>query len=314
MSVVQRIAHLAAYIPLRALFMVAQALPHRAAMRLGEELGGMAGLFMPRRRRIGMRNLMKSYPEMSSEEAETTILNVFRHFGRAAAECSLAPRLLRPTTYRDRMVIRGEENLQRVVAEGKGAIVVTAHLGVWEIFGLVLRYLGARPHIVYKRMRNPYAERFVHKWRSDFGQIMLPHRGAIRALARVLRDGGCAALLVDQHTRRHGVWVPFFGRPASTTPAPAALALMTGAPILMGYGVRLPGAYRFELFLDEPIYAESTGDREGDIRRITARIARRIEDFVRLHPEQWLWIHRRWHQPHPERGRRERMSKEPGHV
>jgi len=300
MSLLRYLGFMAEYFGARCLLFVAQALPLRTALRFGEQMGGLAGLFMPGRRGLAIDNLMKAFPHMSRDRAEAIALKTYRHFGRAAVESAVAHRLLRRSTFRSHLVIRGEEHLRKVIAEGNGAIIVGAHLGVWELFGLALRYIGAPPHVVYRPTKNPYLDRFIRRWRSAFGQTMVPRKGALRTLLRVLRRKGYITLLVDQHVRRDGIWVPFFGRPASTTPAPAALALVTGAPILVAYGCRLPGTYRFELFLDEPIRAEPTDDREADIKRITAEITRRIEGFVRLFPEQWLWLHRRWHTPPPE--------------
>ena len=133
---------------------------------------------------------------------------------------------------------------------------------------------------------------------------MRSHPAAARRLLRALtREKSHVALLVDQHTRKEGIWVPFFGRPASTTPAPAVLALATGAPILSGYCRRLPGTYQFEMVIDEPIIARSTGDKKADVERITTDINERFETYIRRFPDQWVWLHRRWHTPPWERGK-----------
>ena len=288
------------YCGVRLVLCIVQCLPLRVALRLGEWVGRAAALVTPRRRRLAVENLTLAYPEMSREEADRMALKVYRHFGRAMVESAVGHRLLRPSTFRDHLVCNHAERLEKLIAEGKGAIFITAHLGAWELFGMVLRHFGAPVHIVYRPMKNPCLDRFLRKRRERFGQTMIDRKGALRPLLRVLRQKGYIAFLVDQHVRRTGIWVPFFGRPARTTPGPAALSLATGVPIILGYGCRLPGTYRFEFHVDEPMYPKRTGDRDADIERITAEITRGIERFVRKYPEQWLWMHRRWHTPPPE--------------
>jgi len=304
--------YLMQYGTMNAALLLAGALPPEASLRLGEWAGRlMAGLTRPRLE-LAVENLMRAFPALSRAQAEQTAIRVYEHFGRAAVEAALARRLLRPSTYRRHIVFRHEERLHRVLAAGRGAIFVTGHLGVWEIFGLLLGYLGARTYSVYRRLKNPYIDRTVRRWRASLGQVMVDREGALMKLLRVLRRGGYIALLVDQHAKADGVWVPFFGRPASTTPTPALLALRTGAPIVTGYARRLPGIYRFEVFVDEPIYATPTGDRAADVRRITMEVSRRIEGYVRRFPDQWLWLHRRWHRPPAEVIARDEHVRAPG--
>jgi KDO2-lipid IV(A) lauroyltransferase len=268
-------------------------------LRLGE-WGGERMIFWTRRAfQVAVDNLLHAYPNMTRDEAEALATRVYRHFGRAAVEMVLAHRLLRPSTFRDHVVLRNEHYFRDVLAAGKGAIFLTGHLGVWEVFGLLLNHWGAAPASVYRPIKNPLLDRYVRRRRAEFGQRMVERQGAMPTLLRILRRGGYIALLVDQHAKADGTWVPFFGRPASTTPAPALLALRTGAPIVMGYGCRLTGLYKFEAFCDEPIYAKPSGDRAADIVRVTAEITRRIETYVRAHPDQWLWMHRRWKEPPP---------------
>ena len=288
---------IAQYCTARLFLFLAQALPLRSALRWGERAGRLAASISPGRMQIAVENLLHAYPELSAEQAREQALRVFEHFGRAVVEGAVAHRLLRPSTFREHVTIRNEQYLHDVFSGGKGGIFITAHLGVWEIYGLLQHLLGKSCHVVYRPVKNPLMDRFVREWRAGFGQVLVPREGALRTLLRVLRNGGYIGLLIDQHAKRDGVWVPFFDRPASTTPAPALLALRTGAPIVCGYVRRLPGIYQFEVFFDEPIRAAPTGDREADVRRITSEVSRRMEGYVRQFPEQWLWIHRRWRVP-----------------
>ena len=288
------------YLAANLMMFLAQALPLRAALRWGECAGRLAAVLARCRKRIAVENIRHAYPELSEKEAEKLAVRVFQHFGRAVVEGAVAHRLLRPSTYRQHVQIRHEERLRQVLAAGKGGIMVTAHLGIWEVVGLLQHLKGLPMHNVYRPAKNPLVDRMVRRRRMAIGQVMVDREGALAILLRVLRRNGYIGLLIDQHAKRDGVWVPFFGRLASTTPAPALLALRTGAPILTGYARRLPGTYQFEVFIDEPIYANPTGDRAADIERITRELSLRIEGYVRQFPEQWLWLHRRWREPPPE--------------
>lgn len=290
-----RFDYIVQYLTSRLFLTLTQALPLGAALRLGE----LGGRLMPRWTRknfdTGVQNLLSAFPGMRKEEATQLILRMYEHFGRASAEMSLAPRLLTKSNWRNHVVIRNEERFHAVRDAGKGAIFVTLHMGVWEMFGILLHHLGFDTTTVYRPIKNPYIEKLILKSRRALGQSMIPRDGALPSLLRVLRHKGYIALLTDQHAKRDGVWAPFFGRPASATPAPALLALRSGAPIVTGYTRRLPGTYQFEAVVDEPIHVLPSGDRDADVYRVTLEINRRFEQYIRVAPEQWLWVHRRWH-------------------
>jgi len=289
--------YLPEYLATKAFLFLAQALPLPAALRLGEWGGRQAMRWTPGEVRVAVENLMAAYPEMARAQAEEMTRRVYEHFGRSLVEVAVAHRLLRPSTIGRHVTILNERYLRDVIAAGKGAICVTAHLGAWEILGLVLRQYGVDPVSVYRPAHNPLMDRELRRRRVLLGQRVIPRVGALPILLRTLRRNGYIALVVDQYAKGDGVWAPFFGRPASTTPTPALLALRTGAPILLGGARRIEGTYRFEMFLDEPLYVTPGADRDADVLRVTAEISRRLEGFIRQCPEQWLWMHRRWRVP-----------------
>jgi len=300
MTPLRRLGYLGEYAASRAFLLVAQGVPLHESVRLGEWAGRRMAFWTRRRFAIAVDNIRQAFPEISQPDAERLALCVYEHLGRAAVEVALARRLLTNSTYRDHVVVRNESIVRDVLAAGKGAIFVTAHLGLWEMLGILAPHWGVRLATVYRPVKNPYIDRFVRNYRAAHGQVMVPKYGALPTLLRVLRRGGYIALLTDQHVRDGGIWVPFFGRLAATTPAPALLALRTGAPIVTTYARRLPGLYQFELFCDEPIFVRRTGDRAADVRRTTVEISRRLEQYARQYPGQYLWLHRRWRTPPPE--------------
>ncbi len=289
--------YLPEYLATKAFLFLAQALPLPAALRLGEWGGRQVMRWTPGQVRTATENLMAAFPEMTPAQAAQMTRRVYEHFGRSLVEVAMAHRMIRPSTVARHVTIRDDRPLREVIAAGKGAICVTAHLGVWEILGMVLRQYGVDPISVYRPVHNPLMDGELRRRRVLLGQRIIPRVGAFPTLLRTLRANGYIALVVDQYAKGDGVWVPFFGRPASTTPAPALLALRTGAPILMGGACRVEGTYRFEMFLDEPLYVIPGSDRDEDVRRVTEEISRRLEKFICNCPEQWLWMHRRWRVP-----------------
>jgi KDO2-lipid IV(A) lauroyltransferase len=286
--------YLAEYLNGRTVMTAAQSLPLPAAVKFGEWCGRRMIFWSRRSFRTAVDNLLQTYPGISRVQAEALATRVYAHFGRAAVEVAFGDRLLKPSTFSDHIILRNENYLRGVLAAGKGAIFVTAHLGLWEMFGLLARHYGISLTSVYRPVKNPYIDRFMWRYRAARGQTLIPKYGAAPALLRVLRRGGYIALLADQHAKDEGLWLPFLGRLASTTPAPAILALRTGAPIVTGYARRLPGLYRFEVLCGEPLFVRPTGDRSADVRNATIEVNRRLESYVRQFPDQWLWMHRRW--------------------
>lgn len=299
-ELLKRPDYVAEYAGISAFLFAAQAMPLEDAVAFGEWGGRQAMAWTPGRVRIVMDNLRQSFPEKKEPELRAICRGAFEHFGRATVEMAVASRLLRATNWRDHITVRNEHYLNDALAEGKGAIFLTGHLGVYEIFGLLLSFRGLEMASVYRPMKNPLVDRLLRQRRLTFKQTVVERQGALPGLWRVLRNKGYVGLVIDQHIRRDGLWVPFFGRLAATTPAPALLGLRTGAPIITGYARRAPGLYKFELFVDEPIHAKPSRNRDADVMDLTALISRRIEDYIRQCPEQWLWMHRRWRPVPPE--------------
>jgi KDO2-lipid IV(A) lauroyltransferase len=190
--------------------------------------------------------------------------------------------------------VKGAEHVERALAAGRGCIWVACHLGNWEIAARVAKARGWPLTSVYRALDNPLLDRWMLAQRLAHGQQMVEKHGALRPLVRALRENRIVVLLVDQDAGRHGVFVPFFGTPASTIPTPAELALRTGTVLVPSFPIRTGPGFRHELTFEAPVPAEDTGNHEADVLRITAAINERFEAAVRRTPTQWLWAHRRW--------------------
>ncbi len=220
-------------------------------------------------------------------------------FGQLATEVMQITSTYSKDRFRRRVTVVGEEHLRAARAKGKGVIAVSAHLGNWEIGAVVLGHLGHPPTWLLRPIENPVVQDALNEARATAGIHVITKWGGLREGIHVLRRGEVLAMLVDQDARDQGVFVPFFGREASTLKSPALLSLRTGAPIVPFAAIRRPEG-GFLLEIGEGFVAEGSADQEADLERATARFTSTIEGWIRRHPEQWLWIHRRWKTQRPK--------------
>jgi KDO2-lipid IV(A) lauroyltransferase len=191
--------------------------------------------------------------------------------------------------------IEGLENLDAARAGKHGVILITAHLGAWELAAFALSALGYPFSFLVRRIENPKVERLIDKTRTRFGNQTVDKTSAAQRMLKILRAGDTLGLLVDINVpRSRGIFVKFFERPASTTFIAAKLALRTGAVVLPMLMPWEPQRQRFVLYLGTPLSIERTGDEKEDVRRLTSLYTQTIESYVRHYPDQWLWIHKRW--------------------
>lgn len=290
---------LAEYVPVRVLAGALGLMPRRWALACGRGAGLLAWALDGAHRKVALENLEAAYgASMSPERRAAIARGVFSHFGTVAVECLLMPQR-GPSDLSWLVEYEGVEHLRKAFLKGKGVFVFSGHFGNWEMVALMQGFLGYPIGMVTRPLDNPLLEKLLARGRTRSGNEIIHKRSAARGMIRTLRQGWCVAIVIDQDTRgTECVFVDFFGRPAATTPALARLALRGGTPVVPVFGIPLPdGRYRIT-YLPE-VAAPDTGDREADVVAMTQECTRLIEEWVRRHPEMWLWIHRRW-----KRGRR----------
>ncbi|HEU4785844.1 MAG TPA: lysophospholipid acyltransferase family protein, partial [Gemmatimonadaceae bacterium] len=194
--------------------------------------------------------------------------------------------------------VQGWNIVEELLSRGKGLIIVTGHLGNWELGGAYIAARGLPIDAVARHMANPLFDRYLTRTRQRIGMSVVHDEEAVRRVPRSLRGGRAVAFLVDQGAvGLASTWVPFFGRYAKTPRGPAVFALRLDAPIVFGVALRRPSG-RFQLSF-EHIEARDTGDREADVDRIVADYTAALERWVRRAPEQYFWHHRRWKHQRP---------------
>ncbi len=269
------------------------ALPPSARDGLARFFGWLA-FTLRIRLRVAMENLAHAFPEKSEAERRSIALGAYTTMARVVIE-SLNERdhVEEPGIIDD---IRGSgwEALKASVARGQGALLVTAHFGNWERAGKALLRAGIPLNALVRPLKGALNMRIVdNRVRSGAGLIY--PRGAIGEITEAMRLGETVLMLLDQAMPvQQAVFVPFFGRPASTTPAMAVAARRTGAPVFVVMGIRDAGGQKMWLEVEGPIEAPEGLSEEESVTAHTAKVTAVLEQYIRRYPHQWLWLHRRW--------------------
>jgi KDO2-lipid IV(A) lauroyltransferase len=275
----------------RAMFALFGALPLDAASALGGWLGRMIGprLAMNRRAR---RNIARALPELSEPEIESVIRGMWDNLGRVTAEY---PHLHKFDCYAStRIEVIGAEYVDQLREDGRGGIFFSGHIANWEVCCLAATQRGVPVFQAYRAPNNPLIDPIIDRIRTRALGAPRYAKGArgARQLIKHLKNGDHLALLIDQKLNE-GIPVPFFGRDAMTMTAMASFALKFDIPVVPARVVRLRGA-RFRIIIDPPMEIAPSGEHDADIADIMGRATAMIENWVRAHPEQWFWLHRRW--------------------
>ncbi|TLM69195.1 MAG: hypothetical protein FDZ69_00020 [Deltaproteobacteria bacterium] len=281
------------YVPFVILAAVVRRLPRPAALALGRRLGTLGRWLLPGRVRLARNNLRRAYPELPAAEIEAIVRRMYVHLGAGFIEMLRLDLMKHSIDIHRDFIISGEEHLHAARAEGRGCILLTGHIGFWEAGNFIFSSLGYPIGIVAKPMRNPLTDRYFLRMREAAGGYVISSRHGARRILKALQQNHFVGILLDQHAgRQHGVSVPFFNRPAWTTPIIAELAMKYRVPIVPAFAWWEPGN-RCRLEISPPIHLEGEQSRER-ITENTAMLTRIIEDAVRRDPAQWFWVHRRW--------------------
>jgi lipopolysaccharide heptosyltransferase II len=285
------------YLLYRAGSAIAAVLPLRFLFAAGQFLGFCAWLFSGKYRRLAQRNVAIAFADEKSPRELRRLVR--RHFQRLGANllCSAKQMRMSPDKILERVKVENIESMASRFRAGVPVVLVLSHLGTWELFAqLMPNFVGfVRNASVYQKLGNRFIDEHVRRTRSQTGLELFDRHDGFDPVIELLRSGGGVGVLSDQHAGDHGIWTPFFGKLASTSPLPALLAKRTRAALIAA-GVYTTGPARWRMVFTERF---DSPEEDGSVAALTSRINEVIEKQIRVAPEDWFWVHDRWKTPQP---------------
>jgi len=275
-------------------------LPHKYILCLGRLLGKFMYYADVPHRRIVRRNLKFVYPEWTLKRIKETSLKIFQNIGITFIEiCQIAS--ISKEKLLSKSKIKGEKLLLDAIKDNKGAILISAHLGNWEIVAPYLSAnINARASMVGRRLRVKQINNLINGLRTRFGATVIDKEEGMPKMMRAIREGKMLGIMLDQGTQSSmGVKVNFYGKAVTATIGPALLALRCKCPVIPIFGVReVDGS--LTIIVEPPLKLTRTKDLKADLKTNTQLMVNAIEKAVRAYPEQWFWVHKRWKKYYPQ--------------
>lgn len=293
------LSHRLEYAGTRAVVGVLRLLGWRGASWVGGRIARLVYKPLGIRRGVVERQIAAAFPGQSPEAVVSLAGRSYESLGRTSIETATMPGTSAKEILERVERVEGWEFVERGLAQGTGVILVTGHLGNWELGGAYFAARGVPIDVVARGMANPIFEAYVNRTRRKIGMEVIHDKDAVRRTPRSLRDNRCVAFVSDHDALGlASTFVPFFGRPAKTPRGPAVFALRFAVPVLFVAIVReRSGKYAV---LIEPVPVHPTGDREADIDAIVLAYTQMLEHYVRQYPDQYFWQHRRWRRQPPD--------------
>jgi Kdo2-lipid IVA lauroyltransferase/acyltransferase len=292
------VSHRVQYAALRGGVAALRTLGFHGASAVGGWLGRLGYAPIGIRRTVVERQLRAAFPDWSPMRVTDVARASYDSLGRTFIETAVLPSYSREQVLDLFERVDGWDVFERAYARGLGVILLTGHIGNWELGGSYIAARGAGLDVVARGMENPLFDGYLTRTRRRIGMQVVHDADAVRVVPRSIRSGRAVAFLFDQGAvGLASTWVPFFGRLAKTPRGPAVFALRLDAPMIFGAAIRQPGG-RFVLSF-EPVETVRTGDREADVDAMVAAYTDVLERWVRRVPEQYFWHHRRWKHQRP---------------
>jgi len=278
---------------LRIVAVLVQRLPLSIALKAGEGLGLFAYYVIPKRKQIALDNLKHAFPDKPHSELKHIIRELGKNLGRYMIEFFRLP-LMKPSDFNRYIEFVGLDNLDRAISEGKGAFILTAHFGNWDLIAAAMVFKGYPTNLVTKFLRSELLNTLWLDYRRRVKINIMYREGSLRDIVQHLKNNELMGFVLDQNTRREeGVFVNFFGRPACTIPSLAALAQRLGTPVVPGFIIRKKGPYHRIIF-EPAIPFQKRETTDESIVYNTQVYTDVLERYIRQYPDHWIWIHRRW--------------------
>lgn len=303
-----RCVDLLAYVAVRVVICVIQALPRERCERWARRLSDFLANRVRIRRQVVRDNLRQAFPGFSVEERRETARKMWEHLLLMVVEIAHANRVIHKTTWRRSLRIHGMEDFVRTLWLDRPKVILSGHYGNFELAAYLFGLFGFRIFSVARELDNPLLDRFVTNFRESRGQRILPKKGSAPDVALVLEENGAIGLLGDQAAGPRGCWVEFFGRPASVHKAIGVFALSSAAPVMVCSATRRGGLFDYDLRLEGIADPAAGGAETADLTALSQWYTSLLERAVRREPGQYWWVHRRW-RGEPGPGKRSRLPR-----
>jgi Kdo2-lipid IVA lauroyltransferase/acyltransferase len=289
------LAHWLEYVPLRIITSLVTCSPMNLNMYSGKCIGDLFFHFGAKRRARAIKNIRNSFPDLSENEAFELAKKSMEHvFQLFVAEGIKMPSLITPATYHKHINFKGLGRITERLAQKKPTIFITGHCGNWELLGYSLSVLGYPIAALARPLDNPLINDWVLGVREKYGLQVVTKWGGVPILQELISKNTSVGFIADQNAGDRGMFVPFFGRLASTYKSVGLLAMRYNIPIAAVHAKRIGGRFQYEVTVTDFIEPTDWADQNDPLFYITARYNRAIETMIRQAPEQYLWLHRRW--------------------
>ena len=287
------------YVALRLFAMFVGMFRIRTNYRTARWVGELLWRFDRRHRRMTCEHVRRSFPDWPEARVQRVARKSMHNLLYLGLEVLLTPRLITPNTWqRHTRLANMTETLRMLLAGQHGAILLTGHFGNFEVVGYTMATLGFPTVSVVRPLDNVYIWHYMVSLLERTGQSFLYKKGAMKSVDGVLGEKGSLSIVADQDAGRRGVFVDFFGRPASTYRSIALLAMRYEVPVVVGYGKRLDDEFTFEIGVQRVIHPHEWAGEEDPVTWITQAYTHALEEAIRMAPDQYIWTHRRWkHRP-----------------
>ena len=273
---------------------ICRLLPKKWAMSFGTGIGKLLYRILKKRKQIALNNLKIAFGNAMNEDRRRDICKAsFINLSKTIIEFMRFTKL-NPDNIWQEVSVEGKEHLDAAFGKGNGAIVVLTHFGNWELLSLVWGVLVPnRATAIAFPLKNEKLNAYICRNRERLSLKLIPRKNAIRATLSALKNNEAVGFFADQNAGEQGIFIEFFGKPASTSRAPVTIALKTDTPILFTLDIRQPND-QHHVYISPPIHLKSSGDTETDVIEYTTLLIKELEKYIQKYPEQWLWLHNRW--------------------
>lgn len=269
-------------------------LPEAVVLFKGKAIGSLLRFFNFRRIIIN-KNIKTAFPHLSSKEVRALRIKCYQHFGLLAIEILRQAYYKKLKTFEKVDTTDLDEKLVPVIKKGNGVCILTGHIGNWELAGVTLSQQGIENFTTVKEMKSRVGNYLLYQIRDKNGSMTVNRKNAMRAVIKQLKEGKVVTFVLDQNmNRKEAVFVDFFGKKAATMASLATIVRKTGADVIAGALYRNEDLKTFKFWFGEPIKFVENDDPKESVLENTLRYNQVLEEMIKKHPEQWIWMHKRW--------------------